>query len=283
VTRPAPCHAALVLALLLAAASGAAGAPARPTILLLVTERVLGVFGTTGYEQPRHVEALLARALVERGFAVVDLDAAQRASSRAKTRQLLEGDELAAREVALQQEALYLLVGSATSKPAGGKLFGSELQSLQGSVTLRLIRSGDGSVVGTASGQAAQAHLDEVQGGLLALSKATEAVLAQLAPAFAALVREAAAGPGEVTLQVKGLVSFQHLDHLMGSFARDLPGIEGARLLGFHGGVAEVALTTRTDAASAARSLGNARFTGFRLRVTHVEAARIELEVVLEE
>jgi hypothetical protein len=267
--------------LLAGAPLAAAGAPG-PTVLLLVTEKVVGVLGTAGYEQPGHVEALLAAALVERGFAVVDLDALDRAGGRAKARQLLEGDEIAAREIALQRQAAYLLVGTATSKPAGNKLFGSELQSLQGSVTVRLIRSHDGRALHAASAQAAQAHLDEVQGGLLALSKATATVLEQLGPVLDELLRETAAGPREVALQVKGLVSFRHLDYLIGYFERQIDGVEGARLLGFHGGVAQLELSTRSGSEEIARAAGNARFTGFRLRVTHVEPGRIELEAVVE-
>lgn len=277
--------ATLFVALGLGLAAGAAAAP-RPTILLLVTERVMGVFGTTGYEQPRHAEARLAAALDARGFAVVDLQAVERVAGRARARQLLEGDDAVAREVALQQEAQYLLVGTALSKPAGGKLYGSELQSLQGSVTVRLLRSDDGRVLQAASAQAAQAHLDEVQGGMLAIGKAADGVLEQLAPALQSLLGGsggASAEPADVALHVEGLVSFRHLDYLMGHLESAVASIAGARLRSFHGGVADVALSTHDGAEGVARALGNAAFTGFRLRVTHVSPQRVEVEVVLDE
>jgi len=267
----------------LATSSAPVTAATRPTVLVVVTEKVMGVFDTTGFEEPRHVETILAAELDRRGLAVVDLETVQRSISRARARQLLEGDEITAREVALQEEAEYLLLGTATSKPAGTRLFGTNMQSLQANVSLRIIRNGDGQVLGGASAQASEAHLDEVQGGILALTEATGKVVAELDPVLRELSAPASSGPGNLSLQVEGMVSFRHLDYLMGFFLRDLPGVDDARLRGFHGGVAEIDLSTASDAEGIARAASSARFTGFRLRVTHVTQDRIEMEAVLEE
>lgn len=274
---------ALLLALLSVAVPGPDVALAEPTVLVVVDEKVMGVFDTLGFEQPRHVEALLAEDLAQRGLSVLDLDAVERATSRAKARQLLEGDEIAAREVALQQEAQYLLMGSATSKPAGTRMFGTNMQSLQANVTLRLIRNDDGQVLGTASTRASAAHMDEVQGGILALTEAAEKALEQLGPSLEEALRQEAIGPGELSVQVENLVSFRHLDFLMGYFLHDVPGVNDARLRDFHGGVAEIALATTVGAERIARTVASARFKGFRLRVTHVTTSRVEMEAVLEE
>lgn len=270
------------LVLLSLSSSSAFAARARPTIMVVVSEKVMGIFDTTGFEEPGHVESILAADLTDRGFAVVDLDAVQRRNSRAKARQLLEGDEISAREIALQEESEYLLIGTATSKPAGRRLFGTNMQSLQANVTVRLIRGDDGRVLGGATGQGAEAHIDEMQGGMLALTEATEKALESLQAAFADALRPDMAD-SELTVQVKGLVSYRHLDYLMGFFLEDLGGVEDARLRNFHGGVAEIGLATSADAETVARNAGNARFTGFRLRVTQVSRNRIEMDAVLEE
>lgn len=262
--------------------SSEAGPPARPTVLVVVTEKVMGVFDTTGFEQTGHVDALLAAALDRRGLAALDLDTVQRKISSAKARQLLAGDELTAREVALQEEAEYLVVGTATSKPAGPRLFGTNMQSLQANVTLRLIRSDDGRILGAASARGSQAHLDEVQGGLLALGKATESAVGQLSDLLEGLARSGAVQDG-LTLQVKGLVSFRHLDFLMAFFQNDLSGVDDARLRDFQGETAQIGLGGPAGAESVARGAAGAEFTGFRLRVTRVTPSRIEMEVVLEE
>ena len=271
-----------VALLLLFCASSEARSPVRPTVLVVVTEKVMGVFDTTGFEQPGHVQALLATARDQHGLAVLDLDTVQRKISGAKARQLLEGDEITAREVALQEEAEYLLIGSATSKPAGTRLFGTNLQSLQANVTLRLLRGDDGRVMGAASAQGSQAHLDEIAGGMLALTEATESVLEALSPVLQGLARPGAA-PESLTVQVKGLVSFRHLDFLMAFFQNDLVGVDDARLRDFQGGIAQIGLATAAGAESIARGAVEARFTGFRLRVTRVTPSRIEMEAVLEE
>lgn len=273
----------LAFATLASSLPAAAEVAVRPTVLVVITEKVMGVFDTTGFEEPGHVETVLAAALHERGFAVLDLDAVQRKNSRAKARQLLEGDEIAAREVALVEEAEYLLVGTATSKPAGSRLFGTNMQSLQANVSVRLIRGDDGRVLGAATGHAAQAHIDEVQGGMLALTQATEKVLEGLGAALDRVVRPELAGAGELTVQIKNLVSFRHLDFLMGYFLDDLRGVDDARLRSFHGGVAEIGLSTTKDSETIARGASGAPFTGFRLKITQVTANRIEMEAVLEE
>lgn len=255
-------------------------AATQPTILLVVPEKVMGVLGTAGFEQPRQVEAVFARELLERGFAVVDLEAVERVTGLAKARQLLEGDELTAREVAVAHQAEYLLVGTASSRPAAAKLFGSEMRSVQGTVSVRLIRSGDGRLLGSASAMAARPHIDEVQGGMLALAAAAEQALTQLEEVVERVRSESFAGPAELRMQVKGLFSFRHLDYLMRHFGREVPGVVDVRLVSFHEGLGELALTTRITAETLAQDVAVTDFGGFRLRVTHVAPGRLELEVM---
>ena len=274
---------AAMVAWLLCGPVTAPAAATGPRVLLVVTEKVMGVFDTTGFEEPRHVEAILAEALAARGLAPLDLDAVERSLGRARARQLLEGDEIVAREVALQQQADYLLTGTAISKPAGTRLFGTNMQSLQGTVSLRLIRNDDGRVLAAGSGQAAQAHLDEVQGGILALTEAANRAMKALEPVLESLVGTAPQSASDLDLQIEGLASFRHLDYLMGWILDDLPGVTDARLRGFHGGVADIDLFATTDSEAIARAAGNARFNGFRLRITHVTPSRIEMEAILEE
>ncbi len=273
-----------VLALLATAApAGAQAVSARePTVLVVVEEKVMGVFDTTGFEEPGHVEGLLDQELLRRGFVVLDLAEAERRVGRARARQLLEGDEVAAREVALQAEADFILSGTATAKPAGTPLFGTNMKSLQANVVLRLIRS-DGRVIGAGNGQAAQAHLDEVQGGLLALTKATEQAVAALASSFdqASQADQRAGAP--LTVQIKGLVSYRHLDFLLGYLQQEMQGVDDATLRSFHGGVAELAISSGNDAAHFARAIGQVEFRGFSLDVTHVSPSLIEMEAVLDE
>jgi hypothetical protein len=50
------------------------------------------------------------------------------------------------------------------------------MQSLQATVQVRAVRSDDGQVIATRSAQAAQAHIDELQGGVLAIQTASREV-----------------------------------------------------------------------------------------------------------
>ena len=128
-------------------------------ILVVFQEKQMGILGTTGFEQPGTAETLLIGTLRDHGYDVVDSETVQRNIVQSKGLRLLEGNDKAAAALGLQYGAEYTIVGKAISKPAGGKLYGSNLQSIHATVTARLIRNADARVLSSASGSETTARI----------------------------------------------------------------------------------------------------------------------------
>jgi hypothetical protein len=144
--------------------------------MVVIEEKVAGLFGTTGWETVGQAENTLAEAFLAAVFPVVDPQTVHRNIPRDKALRLLEGDQQAAAVVGRQFGAQVVITGQAISKNAGGRLLGANMQSLQATVQVRAVRSDDGQIIATRSAQAAQAHIDELQGGVLAIQTASREV-----------------------------------------------------------------------------------------------------------
>jgi hypothetical protein len=151
----------------------AAASMAMPKVMVIIEEKVAGIFGTTGWETVGQAESTLAEKFLAAGFPVVDPQTVHRNIPRDKALRLLEGDQQAAAVAGLQFGAQVVITGQAISKNAGGRLLGTNMQSIQATVQVRAVRSDDGQVIATRSAQAAQAHIDELQGGVLAIQEAS--------------------------------------------------------------------------------------------------------------
>jgi hypothetical protein len=252
----------------------------KPKVMVVIDEKVAGVFGTTGWETVGQAESTLAQRLRAAGFQVVDPQTVRRNIARDKALRLLDGDEQAAVLAALQFGAQIVITGQAISKNAGGKLLGTNMQTLQATVQARTASSDDGHVIASRSAQGSQAHIDEVQGGVLAIEKASREVADGLV-ADLQMARSAAA-PREVTLVIGGLVSYRHLMAIRQFLESGLPGVKGVQVQQFAQGTAELGVQFASKSAAVADDLASRKFTGFRLDPISVTHNRIDLQAVLE-
>jgi hypothetical protein len=272
-----------VLFMLLAASGYAVLAESKPTLMVIMDEKVMGVLGTTGFEVPTQAEIRLMQHFGRLGFDVVDSKTVKRNITQAKGLRLLEGDDVAAAAVGLQHGAQYSIIGTSISKPGGGKLYGTQLQSIHATLTARVVRNDDARVIATASASAAQAHIDEVRGGAMAIDKAAQDLAQQLSGQILAAGTDAGtAATGELTLNISGLVSYRHLDFVMGFLEKEVPGVSGVELRSYTSGVAELGVAHGGTSAELSRRLASQRFRGFRLEPTHVTPNRIDLRAVLQ-
>ncbi len=253
---------------------------AAATIMVLLDERISGIYGTTATETLGHAENILAGRLRAAGYTVVDPATVRANLLQTKGLRLLEGDDKAAVAIGLQHEADYSVLGTALSKPAATKLYGTRMQTLQASISVRVVRNGDAQTVAQASGSATKAHIDEVTGGGLALEAAAKDVADQLTAQLAAV---ATATTGlSLTVNISGLVSIRHLDFIMSYLEKEVAGVTSVSLGSFTEGIAVVRLTHATTIESIARAVANRKFTGFRLEPTAVSGGRMDLVAVLE-
>ena len=253
-------------------------------IMIMIDEKIAGIFQTTAYEDMGQAEATLQDILINSGFMVVDPRTTKANISRDQALRILEGDNFAAASAGLQYGAEVVITGKAFSKQAGMRLQGSQMQSMQGVVQIRAIRSDDGTVFFSRSEQAAAAHIDEVQGGVAAIRKASEAVGQALTHQLSAALKTPDVGQQSrpVTIMITNLVSYRHLSSIKHFFETELPGVRSAHQRSYTMGNAEMVLEFSGAASDLAEELAHRRFPGFRLEPTNVTPNRVDLRAVLD-
>ncbi len=255
----------------------------KPKVLVVIEEKVAGVFGTTGWETIGQAESTLAAKLMAAGFPVVDAQTVRRNIPRDKALQLLQGDERAAALAGLQFGAQVVITGQAISKNVGGKLYGTNMQSLQATVQARAMWSDDGRVIATRVAESSKAHLDEVQGGVLAIREASGEIADALTAALLAESYKRQSGGGaQITLLISGLVSYRHLAFIQDFLERGVQGVKGVQMRQFAQGSAELTVDYAGQSNQIAAQLANQKFTGFRLEPTSVTPNRLDIRAVLE-
>lgn len=284
-------------------------AAGRPKVMVVIEEKVAGVFGTTGWEVVGAAESAMSSTLLAAGFDLVDAQTIKRNMARDKALKLIDGDEKAAALSGLQFGAQIVITGYAISKNAGARLLGTNMQSLQATVQARAVNSDDGRLLAASTAQSSKAHIDEVQGGTLAIREAAEqvaqsliAALLQSVPAARAAAPQSAnaasdvsgsvshAAPGgqiasptadrEVQLVIAGLVSYRHLSFVQRHLTQ-MRGVRGVTLRQFASGTAELSVEVAVGIEAIADSLAHQAFTGFRLEPTSVTPNRLDLRAVL--
>ena len=277
-------RATLAFAILLAA-SAALGQPGgRPKVMIVIDEKIAGLFGTTASESVGQAESTLAAKFAAAGFTVVDSQTVRRNLSRDKALRILDGDDRAAATAGLQFGAQVVVTGQAISKNAGGKLLGTNMQSLQATVKAHAVWSDDARMIATATAQSSKAHIDELQGGVQAIKEASDEVADTLVAAVLneVIKRQAGGRPQELTVIISGLVSYRHLAFVQQFLETSVQGVKAANVRQFAQGTAELSLDYLGPSSSIARDLANQKFTGFRLEPTSVTPNRLDIRAVVE-
>jgi hypothetical protein len=271
---------ALLLNIAAPVQAGAVSTQGKPTVMVILQEKVAGVFGTTGWEVPTQAELTLIAALTEAGFPVVDAETARSNLDQAKGLRLLEADNRSAAALGLQHGAQISIIGTAISKPAGAKLLETQMQSLQATVTARAIANDTARVLASGSANAAVAHIDEVAGGVQALDQATQKLAASLVPQLVLATEMSDDAPRAIRVNISGLKSYRHLDYLLYFFETKVAGISEVYLREFTNTVANVSMQYNDQSAVLARKVAKQKFKGFRLEPTQVTDNRIDFSVV---
>jgi hypothetical protein len=255
----------------------------KPKVMVVIEEKVGGLFGTTAWENVGQAESTMMERLMAAGFNVVDPAMVRANIPRDKALRLLEGDPKAAAATGLQYGAQVVITGRAFSKNAGAKLLGTQMQSIQATLQARVVRSDDGRVISSRSEQGTKAHIDEMQGGALAIKEASEKLAdALINDILASWKKEVYGRSQEITLVISGLVSYRHLSAVKKFLESDLQGVKAVHQRSFTQGTAELSLDYGGKTSFVADELANKQFTGFRLEPTNVTPNRLDVRAVVE-
>ncbi|MBI5074148.1 MAG: flagellar assembly protein T N-terminal domain-containing protein [Nitrospirae bacterium] len=255
----------------------------KPKVMVIIDEKVGGLYGTTGSESVGQAESTIIEKLLGSGFNVVDADTVRANITRDKALRILEGDNKAAAAEGLKYGAQVVITGKAFSKNAGGKLYGTNMQSIQATLQARVVRTDTGKVIASKSAQGAQVHIDEMQGGALAIKEASEKLSDELIEMIVKQWSGEVYGRSqEITVMINGLVSYRHLAAVKKILEKETQGVKAVHQRSFTGGVAELALDYGGKSSNIADELAARKFTGFRLEPTNVTPHRIDVKAVLE-
>lgn len=255
----------------------------KPKVMVIIDEKVGGLYGTTGSEGVGQAESTIIEKLISAGFNVVDADTVRANISRDKALRILEGDNNAAAAEGLKYGAQVVISGKAFSKNAGGKLYGTNMQSIQATMQARVIKADTAKVIASKSSTGTQVHIDEMQGGALAIKEASEKLADELIDMIVKQWSGEVYGRSqEITVMINGLVSYRHLAAIKKHLEKDTQGVKAVHQRSFAGGVAELSLDYGGKSSNIADDLANRKFTGFRLEPTNVTPNRIDVKAVLE-
>ena len=256
----------------------------KPKLMILIEEKNMGVFGSTGWENVSEAETTLMELFLEKEFNVVDPSTIRSNVNREKALRIIEGDNRAAAIIGLQYGAQLAIIGKAISKNAsGGRLKGTKLQSIQAVVTARVVETDSGKVIASRSERSSKAHIDEVIGGSLAIRKASKKLAQKLMDQIVSKWQKDVYGSSrELILTINGLVSYLHLDCILDFLENEVQGIKNVYQRSYTGGVAELALDYAGKTRALAGDLARHKFKGFRLNPTDVTPNKINVQVFIQ-
>lgn len=255
----------------------------KPKVMVIIEEKVGGLYATTESANVGQAESTIMERLMSAGFNVVDWKTVQSNMSREQALASLEGDKKAVLAAANQYDAQVLIIGRAFSKNAGQKLLGTNMQSLQATLQARVIRADDGRVISSRSAQGAKVHIDELQGGALAIKEASENLSDTLIQDILNSWKKEVYGRSqEITLVISGLMSYQDLSVIKRFLESGLQGVKAVHQRRFFQGTAELLLDYGGKSSLIADELANKQFAGFRLEPTTVTPNRLDVRTIFE-
>ena len=252
----------------------------KPRVMILIEEKVAGIFGTTGYEDVGQAESTLSEQFLNAGFEVVDSQTVRKNLPRDKALRMMEGDRRAAAVAGLQFHAEIVITGKAFSKNAGKTLLGTSMQSIHATVQANAVRTDDGSVVSSRSAGAVQAHIDELRGGAMAIRKASTDLANMLIQDIMNSVSTSTQDVNAINVTVSGLVSYGHLMAVREYLETRLDGVLGVTQRQFTQGTADLLVDYIGNSMMMADALARQRFRGFRLEPTNVTPSKLDLKVI---
>jgi len=254
----------------------------KPKVMVIIDEKIGGLYGTTGSESMGQAESTIIEKLINAGFNVVDADTVKANISRDKALRILEGDNRAAAAEGLKYGAQIVITGKAFSKNAITSIRGTNMQSIQATMQARVIRTDTAKVIASKSATGAQAHIDEMQGGALAIKEASEKISDELIEMIVKQWSGEVYGRSqEITVMINGLVSYRHLAAVKKILEKETQGVKAVHQRSFTGGIAELSIDYGGKSSNIADELSNRKFPGFRLEPTNVTPNRIDIRAIL--
>ncbi len=230
--------------------------------------RIMVLFEDTEAEGVRigkMAEDSISKALLTRGFELVDAEFVRHNLDHTKMMGLLTGDERMAAVVGSKYGAEMLLLGSAqavTSRVAVGDI---TINSNQVVISVRLLRADTGEIEASETRRAVKPHVNSLTGIQMATDEASETLVSDLVERIVKIFREQIYNVASVKLIILGLQDYGQLQEVIRLISNNVRGVQEVYQRNYAMGKAEleVELSGNTESLAGdltARPFGIYRF-----------------------
>jgi len=241
----------------------------KPRIMVVMSEQHLWSY----VDQPMSETALISRFL-EKEFKVVDQAQSDKVRESDKMKAALQGDDNAAAQIGLRNDAEIIIVGKAFSE-TGGRVF--RMESARGSVEARAIRCDTAEIIAAGEAEAGGADSSEAVAGKKAVRQAAsdlaDDLIAQITKRWSADV----VGGASVQLTINN-IGFGPLSGFKKILAK-MEGVQDIQQRSFADGTAVLDVDYRYDAVRLADVLAASDFEELKIEIVAVTQNRVELRV----
>jgi hypothetical protein len=248
-----------------------------PRVLVMVTEQQVGQsapgfwWGDKSFKTSMDVtENAIISTWQPKGVRFVDRQSLVGKLSTGLTSSSAPDDRMV-KEIAGKVGAEVVVRGDATAQD-NGLTMGTQMHSIQVSVSLRAINTDTGNIIGTATVATAMLHINPSVGGTLALEKAGKQAADQL---FAKMIdqwQKESTGAATIALKVNDIGKTANLKALKAFITNDIRGVQSVREKGYSKKLAELEVDIEGSAQDLATELEEKKFKGFKIEIDEVSA-----------
>lgn len=255
----------------------------RPRLMVLINEQNMGRGYFSWKVDMNTCETEFMNVLMEKNFPFVDRQTVMRKISKDVALAALEGDNDAAKRIATQSGAEVLITGKGIAKAASGGpavLQRAGMISCQAAINLRAVRADDGTVIATASEQAAAPHIDRITGGNLALKKATRLAAEDLSQKILDRWQQDVYSGTTINLRLLNVGTFSDLVRFKNLLPVQIRGVKKVFQRDFSGGTALLDMDVSGTASQVAEEMALKDFSPYSVEVVSVTQNTIVAKMI---
>lgn len=224
----------------------------------------------------------ITNKFLEKGFKFVDAAVIKNKLNKDAVMAAISGDAASAQVIARESGAEVLLIGSAVSRAArasSGVIRDAGMVSCQASLNLRAVRADDGSIIATASRQAAAVHVDQIAGGTQALIKASGMAAEELIGKILKVWETDVYSGATVQVRVLNIPSFNDLIRFKNMIQTYARGVQNIYQRDYSGGAALLDIELKGNANQLAEELAVKSFDPYNVDIVNVSQNTIVLKL----
>lgn len=253
-----------------------------PRVMVMIDEKNVGE--TPGFHyfeaEMNTAETTLMNYFMAKGFRFIDRATVQRYMDQQKASAILQGDTGLAAALGKQVGAEVVLTGKAMAKATVVEAYGAKIRSQQATVQIKAIRTDTGDIIATTGGQGKHSHIDDMQGGVIAIQEACNKLAEPLMSQILNQWQTDVSSGATIVLNVEGVNDYTELSNFKNSLKYYVRGMQSANQRSYSGGLAVLEVVMKGSADDLAQRLTGKDFNGKQARVTGMTQNSVTVRLV---